>query len=52
MEVVESRALGPGQTLHMVRVGDRALVLAAHPTGCTVVDARPWDEVRPAEASL
>jgi flagellar biogenesis protein FliO len=45
LEVVESRALGPGHALHLVRVGDRAMVLAAHGAGCTVVDVRPWGEV-------
>lgn len=41
LEVMESRPLGPGHALHLVRVGDRVLVLAAHASGCTLLDARP-----------
>ena len=47
MEVVESRALAPGHALHLVRVGDRVLALATHSGGCTLLDTRPWGEVRP-----
>ena len=46
LEVIESRALAPGHTLHLVRVGDRALALATHSGGCTLLEARPWSEVR------
>ena len=47
MEVIESKALGPGHTLHLVRVADRVMSLATHSGGCTLLDARPWSEVRP-----
>ena len=47
LEVVESRGLGPGHALHLVRVGDRVLALATHSGGCTLLDTRPWAEVRP-----
>jgi flagellar biogenesis protein FliO len=46
MEVIESRALAPGHTLHLVRVADRALALATHGGGCTLLEARPWSDVR------
>jgi len=46
MEVIESRALGPGHTLHLVRVADRAMALATHNGGCTLLDARAWSELR------
>jgi len=48
MEVVESRSLGPGHTLHLVRVADRVLALATHAAGCTLLEARPWSELQQA----
>jgi len=51
MEVIESRTLGPGHTLHLVRVADRAMALATHGAGCTLLEARPWSEVRQGSAS-
>ena len=50
MEVIESRALAPGHTLHLVRVADRALALATHGGGCTLLEARPWTGVRQGSA--
>ncbi|MBK9166030.1 MAG: flagellar biosynthetic protein FliO [Bryobacterales bacterium] len=41
LEIVEGRALRPGVSLHLVRVGNRTLLLAAHAQGCTLVDALP-----------
>jgi flagellar biogenesis protein FliO len=46
MEVIESRTLGPGHALHLVRVADRVFALATHSGGCTLLEARPWSEVR------
>jgi flagellar biogenesis protein FliO len=46
LEIIESRALAPGHTLHLVRVADRVLALATHSGGCTLLEARPWSEVR------
>ena len=45
LEVMESRALGPGQALHLVRVGDRVMVLAVHGGGCTLLETRPLSEM-------
>jgi len=39
MECIERLPLGPGHTLHLVRVGDRELLLASSPSGCSVVEA-------------
>ena len=50
MEVIESRTLAPGHTLHLVRVADRVLALATHSGGCTLLEARPWSEVRQSAA--
>jgi flagellar biogenesis protein FliO len=47
LEIIESRALGPGHTLHLVRVADRVMALATHGGGCTLLEARAWSELRP-----
>jgi flagellar biogenesis protein FliO len=46
MEVIESRALAPGHTLHLVRVADRAMALTTHAGGCTLLETRPWSEIQ------
>jgi flagellar biogenesis protein FliO len=46
MEVIESRALCPGHTLHVVRIADRVMALATHSGGCTLLETRPWVELR------
>src|SRR5206468_2910448 len=46
MEIVESRALAPGHSLHLVRIADRVIALATHGTGCTVLEARPWTDLQ------
>ena len=45
IEVVESRGLAPGHTLHLVRVGTRVMTLATHSSGCTLLEARPSSEL-------
>lgn len=45
LEVMESRTIGPGQAIHVVRVADRVLVLAAHSAGCTLLETRPLQEI-------
>ena len=47
LEVIESKGLGPGHTLHLVRVADRVMALATHAAGCTLLEARPWSELPP-----
>ena len=51
LEVMESRILGPGHALHLVRVADRVIALATHAGGCTLLDTRPWAEVRQSVAT-
>jgi flagellar biogenesis protein FliO len=46
MEVIESRTIAPGHTLHLVRIADRVLALATHNGGCTLLEARPGSDVR------
>jgi flagellar biogenesis protein FliO len=45
IEVIESRSLGPGHTLHLVRIAGRVMALATHNGGCTLLEARPWVEI-------
>ena len=41
---MERLALTPQHSLHLVRIGDRGLLVAAHAAGCTLIDSRPWQE--------
>jgi flagellar biogenesis protein FliO len=45
VEVVESGALAHGQTIHLVRVADRAFVVTAGASGCALLESRPWTEL-------
>jgi flagellar biogenesis protein FliO len=51
MEVIESRTLGPGHTLHLVRVADRVMALATHAGGCTLLEARSWRDLKQSAAA-
>jgi flagellar biosynthetic protein FliO len=44
LQCVERVALGPQQTLHLVRLGDRALLVGFSPAGCTLLDNSAWRE--------
>ncbi len=46
VELVERIALSPGHALHLVRLGSRALLIASHAGGCTLVESMPWQECR------
>ena len=37
IEAVERLRLGPNHTLHLIRVGERRLLVATHGTGCTLL---------------
>jgi flagellar biosynthetic protein FliO len=41
LECLERLSLGPQHTLHLVRVGDTALLLASTPSGCALVQSLP-----------
>jgi len=41
LESMERLPLGPQHTLHLVRLGDQALLLAASPGGCSVLQRIP-----------
>jgi flagellar biogenesis protein FliO len=47
LEVLERVSLGPHHALHVVRVGDRSIVLATAPSSCQVVcDLAPVRELK------
>jgi flagellar biogenesis protein FliO len=48
MDVIESRTLAPGHTLHLVRIADRVLAVATHHGGCTLLEARQYSDMRQA----
>ena len=51
LECLERLSLGPQHTLHLVRVGDTALLLASTPAGCALVQSLPRRDVEaPGEA--
>jgi flagellar biosynthetic protein FliO len=39
LESLERLPLGPQQTLHLVRLGEKALLVAATPSGCALLDS-------------
>lgn len=44
--------LSAHHTLHLIRTGDRGLLVAVYPSGCTLLDSRPWSEWAPIEEHL
>jgi len=51
LECLERLSLGPQHTLHLVRVGDTAVLLASTPSGCALVQSLPSRDVEgPREA--
>ncbi len=51
LECLERLPLAPQHTLHLVRMGDTALLLASTPAGCTVVRSVPCREIERPEAA-
>ncbi len=45
LERVERLPLSPNTALHLIRMGDRAILIASSPTGCQVVESSPWAHV-------
>ena len=45
LECVERVALGPQQTLHLIRLGDRALLVASSPSNCALLRDLAWQEI-------
>ncbi len=42
MQCLERLPLGPQQTLHLIRLGDSALLVASSPAGCTLMHSLPY----------
>ena len=49
IESLERLTLGPQQTLHLIRLGDRALLVASSPAGCALVHSQPVHELEVAQ---
>ena len=45
LELHDRLSLSPQHALHLVRVGDRAVLVAVHSAGCVLLESRPWREV-------
>jgi flagellar biosynthetic protein FliO len=45
LESVGRLPIGPQQTLHLVRLGERALLVASSPSGCALLQTVNWREV-------
>jgi hypothetical protein len=42
LQSVECLPLSAGSALHLVRVAERAILIATSPAGCQVVESGPW----------
>jgi flagellar biosynthetic protein FliO len=47
MESIERLPLGPQHTLHLVRIGGTALLIACSPGGCALLQSMPAAQVEP-----
>ena len=45
MESIERLALGPQHTLHLVRIGGTALLVACSPAGCALLQSIPAAQI-------
>lgn len=45
LQCLERIPLGPQQTLHLVRLGDRALLVASSPAGCALLHNLEWRDI-------
>ncbi len=45
LEAVERLALSPHHALHLVRVGERVLLIGVHASGCTLLESLPGREL-------
>jgi flagellar biogenesis protein FliO len=50
LESRERLSLSPQHSLHLVRVGERAVLVAVHSGGCALIESRPWGEFAPSTA--
>jgi flagellar biogenesis protein FliO len=52
MECLERLPLSPQHTLHLIRLGGKALLVASSPSGCALVESLPCSEVDPRREAL
>jgi flagellar biosynthetic protein FliO len=45
MESLERLPLGPQHALHLVRLGESALLISSSPTGCALIHRSEWREI-------
>ena len=45
LQVIERINLTPHHSIHVLRTANRGLVIAVHPTGCTLLDTLPLSEI-------
>ena len=48
LQALDRLPLTASHSIHIVRAGQRALVVAIHPAGATLLQDRAWDEIEPA----
>jgi flagellar biogenesis protein FliO len=44
INAVERLSLTPQHSVHLLRIGERGVLLSTHPAGCTLLESRPWQE--------
>lgn len=52
LETVERLPLGPQHALHLIRLGDKALVVACWPSGCVLLETVAWQDIETAKEVL
>jgi flagellar biogenesis protein FliO len=51
MRSLERLPLGPQHALHLVRLGESALLISSSPTGCALIHRTGWNEIDGAKAA-
>jgi flagellar biogenesis protein FliO len=46
LECLERLSLSPQHTLHLVRLGSTALLVASSPSGCSLVQSTPYRDIQ------
>lgn len=52
LKSLERLPLGPQHTLHLIRLGEKALVIGCSPAGCTVLATLTGPEIEPSHEAL
>ena len=47
LQPLESLALTPQHSIHLVRVSGRVILVSAHSSGCTVLESFRWRDLEP-----